>query len=227
MKEPDDLTGRRFGKLTVISQAEPYISPSGTTRYVWNCVCDCGNKCVVRGDYLRKGQKLHCRECPPIPKTGLYEKICRNCEYSKRSGKGEWLCTKGLDTSKAKEKCEGFWCGRVDKLTGVKHRETKCFVCGKPVYSNGNDIAIYCEEHKDYAKLDDKLLREAPIEVLFELIAGIFTRARDDYLLDVDGKRKDAEEFFRSNWAKELSMWSFDADATIKVLNEVINNGLE
>lgn len=226
MREPDDLTGRRFGKLLVVSISEPYVSPSGVKRYAWNCICDCGNECVVRSDYLRRGQKLHCNKCPP-PEYKYNNNLCRNCEHSKRDNRGGWICKKGLDPNNATSKCSGFLCGRTDKITGVKHRESKCFICGKPVYSNGNDIAIYCEEHKAFAKLDDELIQTAPMELLFVIISGIFLRARDDYLFNTDGKRKDAESFFRSTWAKELSLWRFDADETINMLNEVIRDGLD
>lgn len=227
MREPDNLMGRRFGKLTVVSPAKPYISPSGVRRYVWNCVCDCGNKCIVRGDYLRQGIKLHCAECPPPPMPIHYDKICRDCEHSRYNDDGSFECVKGKDPNKAEKECSGYWCGETDKITGVKHRESKCFICGKPVYSNGNNVTLYCEEHKEFARLDEKILDEAPMELLFMLVAGVFQRARDDYLFDTDGKRNDAEEFLKSEWAKELTLWDFDAEETLKVLDEVIKDGLE
>lgn len=50
-----DLTGQRFGRLTVISRAE---SKSG--RPYWLCVCDCGKKKVVRASHLKDGTTLSC-----------------------------------------------------------------------------------------------------------------------------------------------------------------------
>lgn len=51
-----DLTGRRFGKLTVLGNASngSFLS----TR--WRCVCDCGNEIVVMGRDLRAGDKKSC-----------------------------------------------------------------------------------------------------------------------------------------------------------------------
>lgn len=46
-----ELYGRRFGRLTVGSYA-------GKSR--WNCICDCGNPCVVRRDHLEKGETTSC-----------------------------------------------------------------------------------------------------------------------------------------------------------------------
>ena len=53
-----DLTGRRFGALSVIRKAskaeELYGRPS------WLCRCDCGTECIVPGDFLRNGRRTSC-----------------------------------------------------------------------------------------------------------------------------------------------------------------------
>lgn len=51
----DDLTGKRFGRLTVIDRAKNYRQ-----QVQWNCVCDCGKKTVVRALYLRNGMTKSC-----------------------------------------------------------------------------------------------------------------------------------------------------------------------
>lgn len=38
-----DLTGKNFGKLTVISREENYVSKSGKKYSMWLCQCECGN----------------------------------------------------------------------------------------------------------------------------------------------------------------------------------------
>lgn len=51
-----DLSGLRFGKLTVIEQA-------GHDRYnkiLWRCKCDCGNETITHGRDLVNG---HCKSC--------------------------------------------------------------------------------------------------------------------------------------------------------------------
>ena len=35
-----DLTGQRFGKLTVLNRAEEKILPRGYKTVMWNCICD-------------------------------------------------------------------------------------------------------------------------------------------------------------------------------------------
>lgn len=50
-----DLTGQRFGRLTVLERA-PNIK-----RYTaWLCVCDCGTRTVVRTDHLSVGHSQSC-----------------------------------------------------------------------------------------------------------------------------------------------------------------------
>lgn len=50
-----DLTGKKFGKLTVLNQEQDYIQANGRHRLRQKCVCECGNECIVDGDALRTG----------------------------------------------------------------------------------------------------------------------------------------------------------------------------
>lgn len=54
-----DLTGQRYGSLTVISIAEnePYKKKK------WLCKCDCGEDVIVSGSNLRCGHTKHCKKC--------------------------------------------------------------------------------------------------------------------------------------------------------------------
>ena len=54
-----DLSGRRFGRLTVIKRAE-----SNRKEVYWVCQCDCGNIKTVRGSLLTtKNKKRRVRSC--------------------------------------------------------------------------------------------------------------------------------------------------------------------
>lgn len=56
----EDLTGKQFGKLTVIYRAEDYIQPSGQHKRMWHCKCACGNECDVRAADLKTGNTKSC-----------------------------------------------------------------------------------------------------------------------------------------------------------------------
>ena len=57
----DDLTGKRFGKLTVIEQSDYYISPNKKHKEIrWKCECDCGNICYVNSYCLKDKLTTSC-----------------------------------------------------------------------------------------------------------------------------------------------------------------------
>ena len=55
-----DLTGQKYGRLTVIEKAIPHITPKGRKIYMWKCICDCGNETVVSTSGLRGKQVQSC-----------------------------------------------------------------------------------------------------------------------------------------------------------------------
>ena len=60
-----DLVGRKFGKLTVISELETRLDKSGRRRRVWLCRCECGKLKPVAQSNLRAGcgtQSCGCRK---------------------------------------------------------------------------------------------------------------------------------------------------------------------
>jgi hypothetical protein len=51
-----DLTGKRFGRLTVLS----YQGRPKPSFHVWQCGCDCGNETVIEGSRLKSGKAKSC-----------------------------------------------------------------------------------------------------------------------------------------------------------------------
>lgn len=109
-----DLTGQRFGRLTVLSRAPNRILPSGKPKTMWYCKCDCDeNKIIeVEADSLIRGNTTSCgcyrkeQALKATTKHGLsgtkLEKTYRNmhsrCEnpnatkYEIYGGKGITVC---------------------------------------------------------------------------------------------------------------------------------------
>ncbi len=69
-----DLTGQRFGRLTVIE-----FVPNEKSHSYWKCKCDCGNECVVSTDNLKNANVTSC---------GCYHKemFC-NLKHGKRKSR--------------------------------------------------------------------------------------------------------------------------------------------
>ena len=60
MSKKLDLTGQKFGMLTVICTA-----PNIKTKTAWLCRCDCGEERIVRTKDLRAGKVSNCGSCKP------------------------------------------------------------------------------------------------------------------------------------------------------------------
>lgn len=63
-----DLTGQKFGMLTVVRQGKSKTSPNGTVKTMWLCKCDCGNEVLRSSQNLRKGYSVSCG-CEKARKT--------------------------------------------------------------------------------------------------------------------------------------------------------------
>lgn len=55
-----DLTGKRYGYLTVIKPAENFTYPSGRKRTQYLCRCDCGNEVILPSSNLKSGNTKSC-----------------------------------------------------------------------------------------------------------------------------------------------------------------------
>lgn len=58
---PEDLTGKRYGKLLVIKLSEKTYSKKRWT--MWECLCDCGNTPVVMANNLKRNGSNSCKNC--------------------------------------------------------------------------------------------------------------------------------------------------------------------
>lgn len=111
-----DLTGKRYGRLVVLKQAEP-----NKGRIAWLCQCDCGNQKIVITTALRRGLAKSCGclrketsaqkatkhlmcdsklyDCYHNMKKRCYNKNCDHYKYYGAESKGicdEWLGKDGF-----------------------------------------------------------------------------------------------------------------------------------
>lgn len=113
MNEPIDITGERFGYLTVIKRADDHYQSNGRRRIMWLCQCDCGKQKVLFGDNLRSNKSLSCgclqkkraseaRKTHGDADSRLYNIWCamkRRCnnssvpEYKSYGGRGIKVCS--------------------------------------------------------------------------------------------------------------------------------------
>lgn len=58
-----DLTGRRFGKLTVLERSDQTATRGQRTRKLWKCRCDCGAITYKATDTLTNSDISMCKDC--------------------------------------------------------------------------------------------------------------------------------------------------------------------
>lgn len=55
-----NLINQTFGKLKVVSLNEEKTNQYNRMAAYWNCVCECGNTCIIRSSSLRTGNSKSC-----------------------------------------------------------------------------------------------------------------------------------------------------------------------
>ena len=136
-----DLTGVRFGMLTVLRPAKNI-----GTRTAWLCRCDCGQEVVVRTGYLRNGHVSSC-SCRERGLAGLtyIDGTCVEMLRAKTRRKNNTSGVPGVDWLTAR----GRW------------RAAICFK-GKRYYLGSYDCFEDAVEarHRAEGELHDNFLRE-------------------------------------------------------------------
>lgn len=93
-----DLTGKRFGRLTVIEYVgTKYDKNGGNAKAQWKCKCDCGNIRVVNSASLLLGRSKSCGcLCREINSKRMKKMIKDNGCYIKRLQEQLAIATKAL-----------------------------------------------------------------------------------------------------------------------------------
>lgn len=99
----EDLTGRRFGKLTVLGPAMAEqktpdmkeVKRDDNGRILWDCKCDCGNKCEATSSELKTGNRKSCGclSRPPLKDWigHRFGKLVVKAYDGKRNGYHYWM----------------------------------------------------------------------------------------------------------------------------------------
>lgn len=60
VKVKENLTGQKFGRLTVVRQVEDFVTSKGKHYSQWLCKCDCGGETITIGSRLKGKQVASC-----------------------------------------------------------------------------------------------------------------------------------------------------------------------
>lgn len=119
-----DLTGQRFGRLTVLERDYDYVKEHNlkTKSIYWKCQCDCGTIKSISGERLRKGETVSC---------GCYNRTKRLIDLTgKRFGR--WTV---IEVDKKASKSQICWkcrcdCGTIKSVMGQQLRNGTSKSCG-------------------------------------------------------------------------------------------------
>ena len=152
IKVKKDLTGMKFDHLTVLKQAEDYVSPGGQRHAMWWVICDCGNtdKFTTQGSALQSGRTTSCG-CHLKNKLKKYNQYDLSGEYGiGYTFKGEEFWFDLEDYDKIKDYCWYYVDGYVvahDLDNNKKCIRLHCLVMN----SNINERV----DHIDHAKTNE------------------------------------------------------------------------
>lgn len=121
-----DLTGQKFGRLTVIKRAKDKIRTNGKHKVMWECQCECGNIKDIDASSLKSGRVNSC---------GCYKKELLSKKHSgKLEGKrfGKLTVIKRLRSNKKQNvvwlcKCD---CGNFTEATTDLLNKGEKLSCG-------------------------------------------------------------------------------------------------
>lgn len=139
MKKIKDLSGKRFGKLTVIKRADDHVTKYGNKVKTWECLCDCGNTAIIPEDSLYKNGTKSCG-CLRLFNGGFIDiagqkfgKLSVIEIAERKKGKILWRC-----------KCD---CGNEVVALGENIRSGTTKSCGCLIKENGTKIAPKVTKH--------------------------------------------------------------------------------
>lgn len=91
MSKKKDLTGQKFGRLTVLEEAPAHQQSKRTRRTKWKCQCDCGNIVEVQTSNLTRANNST-RSCGCLLKERPQSKVRKTHGLSKFPLYGIWRC---------------------------------------------------------------------------------------------------------------------------------------
>lgn len=213
-----DLTGQRFGKLTVLEK-------SGTNKYgsaVWKCKCDCGNYTEVITALLRNGSVSSCgclakqNRCIDITNQKF-----NRLTAIKYVGKSRWLC-----------KCD---CGNEITVITAHLRSGHTKSCGclqRENTSKANQISILGKKFGNLTVIGMETPRKCTCKcdcgnivhvARRKLTNGTFMDCSDVVTLDAIGKRFGRLTVVSQNGAR--CMCQCDCGNTIEVKYGKLSSG--
>lgn len=167
-----DLTGKIFGRLTVLNRE----GSDKDNRPLWKCLCECGEITIKKGNLLRRGETKSCRcflieknkeraisNKRKVPNTllSVYTNMKRRCynskdiSYPRYGGRGITVCERWLNSY------ENFY---NDMINGYN-----CIYQIDRIDNNGN----YCKENCRWVTQEQNIQNSTSAKVNENIVKAI------------------------------------------------------
>jgi len=136
MSKRIDMTGKKYGKWTVISS----VGNNDVGQSKWLCECECGKRVIILGYTLRQGSSRGCKTCGL--KTGNLKKIKHGDAFK---GKTERLYTIWLHMKARclnKNSCDYKYYGGKGVCIYNEWKDYKLFKDWAIIFGYKNDLTI-------------------------------------------------------------------------------------
>lgn len=169
-----DLTGKKFGRLTVLGRADSKIRANGKPRTMWKCLCECGNEIIVEASALRSGRRKSCGCIQSEYENLLGHKygrltVIRYYEKRKRQSspgyKHYWLCKCDCGNEKVVEayslktgRIRSCGCLNIERITKHNMRHTRLHEIWHGMKNRCKNSS--CVGYKDYGGRGIKVCNE-------------------------------------------------------------------
>ena len=167
----EDLTGQKFGKLTAIENTGKKING----KYVWKCLCDCGNYTEVHSANLKNGSVKSCG-CLHSQKTDLTgQKFGKLVALSYNKQKAKWLC-----------QCD---CGNITFVSSSNLNSGGTQSCGCSHFSLGEEKVQQALDNLQITYEKQKSFDSCRFEDTNYLARFDFYLPKEDVLIEYDGEQ--------------------------------------
>lgn len=173
-----DLTGQKFGKLTVL---EHLGRINGSKEHYWKCQCECGQETSVKGNSLRSGNT---KSCGCAKYDGLRQYNENQSESSKIPVGTKFGKLTVIEDIGYREQVEGHsrrWykcqceCGNIKEVMGNMLKQGQTSSCGHCEFLSKGEYLIkqILEENKvnyEYDTIFPELFQESGRKLRFDFI---------------------------------------------------------
>lgn len=188
-----DLTGQKFGRLTVVERAENHVTKGGQSKTMWLCRCDCGGEnsvIITSSQNLKSGTTRSCG-CMSSKKT-----IGERSKTHGMTGTPLYLAWEAI-----KQRCENTNNSEYYRYGAIGRKMCKkWYESFEAFYDDVSKLPHFGEKGYTLDRIDNTIGYE-PNNVRWADKITQANNRKDNHYIEFNGKKQSL-----SQWAREYSI---------------------